>query len=338
MLPALLEGVSALPEADAHAAMQSLLEAVSYASKRNDGVIMLLAQLKHKVPAEFEGMEDVLTSSAIGVIKYLPDDLACALLAEFACTPGLTEPLDVDLWPHYPTPPGFVSPTKLPNDDDEPDARGDTEPDAIIRTKDWLILVEAKYRSAVDSSYDQLGREFAVGYRLARKERRQFRLLLVTATTLPPSPGNVDLQTGLMDALSAASARLGRAEAQQMIAEVESSLLWTNWQSLYNIVLAKFCSGNAVASSAERLLNDVCKLLELRGLRPYDIEPMRRAMDLWKASGIPEGAWLAGLPYRYRVVLSVRDGWKQLSQLDVAQLDQLEWIPFRVAKEAVHVS
>ena len=49
---------------------------------------MLLAQLHRKVPSEFEGMEDVLTSSVFALLKYLPSRLACKLMS-----PGLNSVL-----------------------------------------------------------------------------------------------------------------------------------------------------------------------------------------------------------------------------------------------------
>src|SRR5262245_38287177 len=143
---------------------------------------MLLAQLHRKVPSQFEGMEDVLTSNIFGLFKYLPDHLAGELLADFAKIAVPPAPLQLQLWPRHPTPPGF----HLLADLDEPEEfteRGDTEPDVIITTQDWLVLAEAKYRSSLDEEYDQLGREFAIGYRLAKSENRRFRLLVVTAHT-----------------------------------------------------------------------------------------------------------------------------------------------------------
>jgi len=106
---------------------------------------MLLAQLHHKVPREFEGMEDVLTSSVLGLLKYLPAQVACALLAGFASVPLPRPPLQVELWPRYPTPPGFRSADAALESEAEPASRGDTEPDAVITTPGWLVLVEAKY-------------------------------------------------------------------------------------------------------------------------------------------------------------------------------------------------
>jgi len=56
---------------------------------------MLQAQIHHKVPREFEGMEDVLTSSTIGLLSYLPGALATAVVAELAQIPLENETVEV---------------------------------------------------------------------------------------------------------------------------------------------------------------------------------------------------------------------------------------------------
>lgn len=70
---------------------------------------MLLAQLHHKVPRGFEGMEDVLTSRVFALLRYLPHPLAPYLLGRWACALLPPDPLQpdasrVDFWPRYPTP------------------------------------------------------------------------------------------------------------------------------------------------------------------------------------------------------------------------------------------
>lgn len=284
---------------------------------------MLLAQLHHKVPSEFEGMEDVLTSSVFGLLKYLPDRVACAFLADLAKIPLQEGSLKLELWPRYPTPLGFRSPAGPAEEDDEPTTRGDTEPDAIIRAGDWLVLMEAKYRSPLDETYNQLGREFAVGYRLAQQKDRQFRLLVVTAHTLQPTPGALDLVTGVRRALEAASAGLGGA-AKAMIAAVPDALHWANWQQFYSIFL--HASGDkGISENTRRLLEDACQLLALRGLKPYDTRSIVRASVRWESAGLPDGLWRRPLSYRYHLTYSVAAGWEQLLQLDVTALQPLAW-------------
>jgi hypothetical protein len=75
---------------------------------------MLPAQLHHKVPRGFEGMEDVLTSRVFALLRYLPHPLAPYLLGRWAYGLFQPDPLRpnplqpdasrVDFWPSYPTP------------------------------------------------------------------------------------------------------------------------------------------------------------------------------------------------------------------------------------------
>lgn len=284
---------------------------------------MLLAQLHRKVPSDFEGMEDILTSSVFGLLKYLPDRVARTLLAKFAAIPLSQGSIELELWPRHPTPPGFRSPALPTEDEEEPARRGDTEPDAIITAGDWLVLMEAKYRSPLGEDYDQLGREFAVGYRLAQDEGYLFRLLVVTGQTLRPRPAGIDLVTGVQNALTAASAGLGDA-AQEMIAAVPDSLRWTNWQRLYGILLAAH-NNQDHPHHIRQLLGDVCQLLELRGLKPYDGRPMAEALARWEGAGIPDEAWSLPAAYRYRTASYASVGWQQLLRLDTATLHPLAW-------------
>jgi len=284
---------------------------------------MLLAQLHRKVPSEFEGMEDVLTSSVFGLLKYLPDKIACAFLAEFAAIPLPQGSLQLELWPRYPTPPGFGSAAATGEGEVEPANRGGTEPDVMIKAKDWLVLIEGKYRSALDKTYDQLGREFAVGYRLAQEEGRKFRLLVVTGHTLEPSPAGLDLVKGVQTALTAASAGLGDVLAE-MITAVPASLRWTNWQELYSI-LSRCCGDHGISDSTRQLLEDVCQLLEMRGLKPYDSRPIASALTRWERVGIPDEVWSLPVVYRYRTAPSLAAGWDQLLRLDTTLLHPLAW-------------
>ena len=109
---------------------------------------MLLAQLHSKVPHEFEGMEDVLTSSVLGLVRYLPDELACSLLSAFAELPSLSGTPKVCLWPRYPTPAGFRGSEAPQGSKDEVVTRGDTEiiPDGELSFQegDYAIVIARK--------------------------------------------------------------------------------------------------------------------------------------------------------------------------------------------------
>ena len=149
-------------------------------------------------------MEDVLTSSTIGLLSYLPSSLAAAVVAELAQIPLETETIEVALWPNYTTPPGFRASAHPDDDSEESDSvRGRTEPDAVLSGAGWLVVLEAKYHSPLDEVYDQLGREFAIGFNKARKDGF-YRLLVLTAHTLEPKPAGVSLVQGVQRAVAKA--------------------------------------------------------------------------------------------------------------------------------------
>lgn len=247
---------------------------------------MLPAQLHRKVPLQFEGMEDVLTSSIFGVLRYVPGGLARRLLRLWADVPLTSDLPAVVFWPRYPTPAGFMIFLDGAGVGED-SSRGDTEPDVVIRTGEWLVLVEVKYRSQLDSAYDQLGREFAIGYRLAEREGRRFRLLVVTADVLPPRPEGVDLTKGLRLALGQVL-DIGGGVSEEMIESVPTALRWVSWQGIYR-TLSRSCGLPHVSPHNRRLLGDACNLLELRGLKPYSTKLLMRAMNDWDRSGISTG-------------------------------------------------
>jgi hypothetical protein len=261
---------------------------------------MLFAQLRHKVPLQFEGMEDVLTSSIFALLRYLPPSAACELLSRWADVPIPSDPPDVIFWPRYDTPAGFG--IFLGAAEDEARDRGRTEPDVVIRNDEWLVLVEVKYRSHLDPAFDQLGREFAIGYRLAEEEERRFRLLAVTADVLPPRPGGVELAAGTQRALGQVRER-GGGVTEEMIGAVPDALRWIGWQRVYG-TLSRAAARGEVADHGRRLLEDACKLLALRGLRPYTNVPLRRAMVRWTRAEIPPRAWRSPVAYRYEGAVS----------------------------------
>jgi len=264
---------------------------------------MLPAQLYHKVPLEFEGMEDVLTSSVFALLRYLPPSLASYLLAKWAYVPLQPDPPAVDFWPQYPTPAGFGI-FLSPADQEEIADRGDSEPDVIIRTDEWLVLVEVKYRSHLDPACDQLGRELAIGHRLAKGEGRRLRLLVVTADVLRPRPGGQDVVVGTQRALARVR-DAGGSVTTEMIASVPPSLRWISWQRIYKSLSRTATRADSaaqpdVSAHQRRLLEDTCALLELRGLRPYSARPLARAMERWDRAAIPDDAWRSPMRTRYR--------------------------------------
>jgi hypothetical protein len=267
-------------------------------------------------------MEDVLTSSVFALLRYLPRSLASYLLTRWADVPFQPDPPAVDFWPQYSTPAGFGIFLGSADQEEIPD-RGETEPDVVIRTDEWLIFVEVKYRSHLDPAYDQLARELAIGHRLAKEEGRRFRLLVVTADVLRPRPGGQELVVGTQRALARVR-DAGGDVTTEMIAAVPPALRWISWQRVYRS-LARTASRPDVSPHHRRLLEDTRALLELRGLRPYSARPLARAMERWERAGIPDDAWRSPMPYRYRMMVSLSAGWNALLGLDASRLHPVAW-------------
>jgi hypothetical protein len=292
---------------------------------------MLQAQIHHKIPREFEGMEDVLTSSTIGLLSYLPGSLAADMVGELAHIQPKDEAIEVVLWPTNATPPGFRASTH-PDDgsadssEESASVRGRTEPDAILHSAGWLVVLEAKYHSPLDEEYDQLGREFAIGFNEARKNGLQFRLLVLTAHTLEPKPAGVSLVQGVQRAIAKS---LG-AGAADMIDAIPDSLRWISWQRLY-LILCKAAGDPGYPAHTQRLLGDACKVLELHGLAPYDGTGIEKTMLKWQSCGIPENDWAAPLIYRSRTIVFLKTGWEELMSLDASGLGALTWCPYSAA-------
>lgn len=292
---------------------------------------MLQAQIHHKIPREFEGMEDVLTSSTIGLLSYLPSPLAAAIVAELARIQPENESVETALWPTYATPPGFR--TSAHPDDGSADSseendsvRGRTEPDAVLSGAGWLVVLEAKYHSPLDEEYDQLGREFTIGFNEAKRNGLQYRLLVLTAHTLEPKPAGESLVQGVRKAV----ARSQSAGAADIVAAVPDSLRWTNWQRLY-LILRKAAADQGYPAHTHRLLADACTVLELHGLVPYDGMRIESVMVRWRSSGIPAEAWTSSLIYRSRTMASLKTGWEELTNLDATSLGALAWRPYSAA-------
>jgi hypothetical protein len=185
---------------------------------------MLQAQLCGKLRYRQENLEDLLTSSVFGTLKYLaPEEGLCAVLAHARAgeTTALHEVLadrpfrqiDYVFWPWL----------------QEGHLKG-CEPDVLItiRTRSARlarILVEAKYRSGKSSEAlaeaeptappnDQLAREWSNLVRLCRGDDATPILVYLTADPSPPR-----------SELEASQAELARGEHPE-----RATLVWLSWR------------------------------------------------------------------------------------------------------------
>ena len=219
-------------------------------------------------------MEDVLTATVIGLLKYLPAKARACILNEITdgrC--GTCEDFQLVLWPHFATPHGCVSTDCKGECDGD---RGVTEPDALLRFRDGLILVEAKYRSHLDEAYDQLCREARIA--LSQAGSGVCTLLIVTAGACEPTPGNTSLREGVQRAVQLSLEREGRFnEAVELATKAAESVRWVGWRSFYR-VYKRVLEDDDLSTEAKALLSDACELLALRNLKPFSSTALLKRM------------------------------------------------------------
>lgn len=281
---------------------------------------MISAQIHKKVSEKFEGMEDVLTSSVFCLFRYLPHESALSLLSKLLGLNFIYPFIEVDFWPRYTTPPGFGFLINNGSDVNLSE-RGQTEPDVVFTTETHLIFIESKFYSDFDKEFDQLGREFVIGYQEAKKVGKEFILLVVTRDVRQPSPNNFDLQTGTTEKILIAGKMGLEGDIQNICSKVSTSLKWVNWQSICR-VLSGFQFKHPVCSGNRQMIKDVLQLLEMRGLKPYDASPLEDIL----CYGISDEC-LTEFSYGYVMSSGYAHNWERLASVKTTYLDRTDNIP-----------
>ena len=192
---------------------------------------MFQAELNGKLPSSASDREDVLTSNVFSFLKYSHRP---TYLRKFLRLAGLNikaselHRVKFEFWPNY---------------DDG------TQPDVIIETDDYYLLVEAKYFSDVaeedGNPAGQLIREFETGAMEARNRAKSFHLLLLTDDATRPS-------------------RL----LAQMPASFQNNTSWTNWQAIAQMISVVIESLGTGAPDYE-FASDLYELLDCKHLRGF---------------------------------------------------------------------
>lgn len=294
---------------------------------------MLLAEIQGKLKGTFGcsacgsdgispetavAIEDALTSSAFGALRWLPPELGLVPLLRLLDLPvtARTTPT-ICLWPRDGIPLVGVGETEI--------READCEPDVVIDLPEQsFALIEVKLGALLGADPLQLPKEALFAHRHARG--RPFRLLCVTPGTTAPRIQGFRVEGGLLalsdrmplaDAVAsyfAAAASLGRGTDWPSVPEVKAAVRWLSWSSIG----ALFEAVRAQVSTAHHegnLLDDVVALLRRRGLmRPvfhgFEIAPARplgwsmgtlwrrRQRSLWsiraKVAPWPALRWFSG--------------------------------------------
>jgi hypothetical protein len=256
-------------------------------------------------------MEDVLTSSVFSLLCYLPLADACDLLTRITGYDITSSEIEVLFWPRYSTPPGFST----GHSSEHTENRGMTEPDVVINTDKVVFLIEAKFGADLDAEYDQLGREFALGYRLAKEQHRDFILIPITRDMRPPRPGGTDLKAGLQKKLRTVSQKGHWSDGDEICEAVSSSVQWHNWQEMWRH-LKRY---NKQVKNA--LVEDVCSLLSLHNLAPYDVTPLLDALGRELPRHTPDYAYSFVMQSAYAKM------WQRLLQANLSLLPHKSLMP-----------
>ncbi len=221
-----------------------------------------------------ETKEDLLTADVFGVLKYLPRvpylqsflqaiadrNPDCIEFGKSIQTDGRAiEFCDFKFWPSYPTPKGMPGST--------------TEPDVQISTPNLLMFFEAKLNSGFGQH--QIERELTAG--LDQAGKKEFFLVLVTPSILPPRMSFEGRRLRLRDYLNSASATPEISEnVANRIKANRYRVLWITWHAIVAALNSAYINHriSAVEGSDETLrvgdmIGDLNELMEMRGLRPF---------------------------------------------------------------------
>lgn len=222
-----------------------------------------------------ETREDLLTSDMFGVLKYLPrvPYLEAVLRAivdrnphaesfrQCVCELGPhVESLNFRFWPSYPTPAGLPGLS--------------TEPDVEVSGTNILIFFEAKLHSGFGEG--QVERELAVG--LEQSRSREFFLVLVTRSTLPPRMSFQGCRLSIRDYPSnvGGSSQMSKDVGEQLRAN-PNRVLWISWHAILSALDAahkRHPSKDGVCHDETRragdIIGDLKQLMLMRGIQPFN--------------------------------------------------------------------
>jgi hypothetical protein len=246
---------------------------------------MLWAELKGKLAmtaslALVDRWEDVLTSSVFGMLRYLPDDVLLAFLANAITVEGQrfrVDPrvsgVDLHFWPQL---------------------RGWTrEPDVIVdlRREDrrlvQRVIVEAKYRSGKSQKEEDVAHEAedrAISDQLADIVRLAYRNHAsgAVAADLPP----VVIYLTAHHVMPAAELRESVMAATPVLRGEAEAICWLGWSRCDAIIRSRL-AGPEVPATQRRMMADLSALLERRDLAVFAGWPVM-------TEGLPLPTWRLG--------------------------------------------
>ncbi len=201
---------------------------------------MYIAEIRGKIPSEFEYKEDVLTSNVFSFFKYASRAIFLGpfleMLGVHASKKDLEE-AEFIFWPTY---------------------EDGTEPDVVILVGDHYVLIEAKYTSGfgqeTKNSAHQLYRENLQGSFAAKALGKHFKLVALTNDVFINEIIYPDIDADLM-----------------------VNIIFINWQSITYLIEAVLNTDEIMTKRDHLLAGDLHELLIKKGLRSFEgIEPLEK--------------------------------------------------------------
>lgn len=193
---------------------------------------MYLAEIRGKLSSLIEKKEDVLTSNVFSFFKYA--DRAVFLK-------GYLHELGVDISKHE---------AKQAIFEFWPQYQDGTEPDVVIQTNNYYLLLEAKYFSdfgkETPKTKAQLTREVENGKREANNQGKLFKLIAVTADSYERPERLDSLPKGLIPFCK-----------------------WTNWQTVAKYLKQVLENQQGIRLEDKIFASDLYELLDKKNLRSF---------------------------------------------------------------------
>lgn len=226
---------------------------------------MLIADIKGKLTLKELISEDFLTSSVFSVFKYLDNKYLIEFLKKSKNI--IDTPLSIELnnpkfefWPWYASTHEKV---------------GGAEPDLVINSKNYSIIIEAKNYSGKSGSgiienldlnnikvpdyhvADQLAREYFIGLsKLSQKKIKDFVVIYLTRDTVIPKK---EIKESIQAILEVSPKEKNK---------VENRIFWINWQQAY-LIFDKIANNHTSDSFEVDICNDLVQYLEKRDLDTF---------------------------------------------------------------------
>ena len=193
---------------------------------------MYLAELRGKLSSRIERMEDILTSNVFSFFKYSNRNIFLKnYLNElgFKVSKEEVEEAEFKFWPVF---------------------EDGTEPDLVIITGNYYLLIEAKYFSEFsegkEKSDSQLLREIKNGKLDAKNYNKEFKLIAITADYY-----------------------FKEYKFKVIPQKFRSHFKWTNWQSVSSFLDNILSSNPNIKGSERDFCLDLYNLLDKKHLRSF---------------------------------------------------------------------